>query len=70
MVKDDPDFKQVVIGKDPIPVYEDVQIVVCGEVMEHLCNPGMFLDELKAGILPDEDYQCSQCFCKGTSGLD
>jgi hypothetical protein len=48
MVKDDPDFVQMVIGKDPIPVYEDVQIVVCGEVMEHLCNPGLFLDELKS----------------------
>uniref|UniRef100_A0A6M3JFS9 Putative methyltransferase n=1 Tax=viral metagenome TaxID=1070528 RepID=A0A6M3JFS9_9ZZZZ len=47
IVKEDPDFKQVVIGKDPIPIYEDVEIVVCGEVIEHLSNPGMFLDELR-----------------------
>jgi len=47
MVKDDPDFLQMVIGKDALPVYEDVEIVVCGEIIEHLVNPGLFLQELR-----------------------
>ena len=47
MVKDDPDFLQMVIGKDALPVYEDVQVIVCGEIIEHLINPGLFLQELK-----------------------
>lgn len=48
-MKDVPDFTQMVIGKEPIPIYPDVEIVLCGEIMEHLSNPGAFLDELKAG---------------------
>ena len=46
-VKNDPDFKQMEIGKEPIPVYEDVDIIICGEIIEHLSNPGLFLDELR-----------------------
>lgn len=34
------------------PVYPDVTLVVCGEVLEHLANPGWFLRRLKAG------YRC------------
>lgn len=49
MVKDDPLFTQIVIGKEPIPIYDDIQIVFCGEVIEHLSNPGLFLDEIKVG---------------------
>ena len=46
LVKDDPDFLQMTIGKDPLPVYE-VDLIICGEIIEHLSNPGLFLDELK-----------------------
>lgn len=30
-----------------LPAYPDVTIVVCGEVLEHLSNPGYFLDRLR-----------------------
>lgn len=35
-----------------IPVHEDVEIVVCGEVIEHLGNPLMFLEKLR------KSYRC------------
>lgn len=35
-----------------IPVWADVELVVCGEVLEHLGNPGWFLQRLKAAY-PD-----------------
>ncbi len=35
-----------------LPTHADVELVVCGEVIEHLSNPGWFLDRLRAG------YQC------------
>lgn len=44
---DDPDFMQLELTKDPLPVFSDVELVICGEVIEHLSNPGMFLGELK-----------------------
>ncbi len=30
-----------------LPVFDGVELVVCGEVIEHLANPGFFLDRLK-----------------------
>lgn len=30
-----------------LPEYEDVEVVICGEVIEHLSNPGWFLDRLR-----------------------
>lgn len=30
-----------------LPVFEGVELVVCGEVLEHLANPGWFLERLK-----------------------
>lgn len=30
-----------------LPRFEGVEIVVCGEVIEHLANPGRFLEELR-----------------------
>jgi 2-polyprenyl-3-methyl-5-hydroxy-6-metoxy-1,4-benzoquinol methylase len=35
-----------------LPQFKDVQIVVCGEVIEHLSNPGWFLKRLRAA------YKC------------
>lgn len=32
---------------DQIPKYEDVEVVICSEVLEHLSNPGYFLAALK-----------------------
>ena len=31
----------------PLPVFPDVELIVCGEVLEHLSNPGYFLDFLQ-----------------------
>lgn len=36
----------------PLPAHDDVELVVCGEVLEHLSNPGHFLDRLRLG------YRC------------
>jgi hypothetical protein len=32
----------------PLPAYADVELIVLGEVLEHLSNPGHFLDRLRA----------------------
>lgn len=32
---------------DHIPVYDDVDIIICSEILEHLANPGYFLMALK-----------------------
>ena len=39
-----------------LPRYADVELVVCGEVLEHLSNPGQFLDKLRAA------YKCPIIF--------
>lgn len=39
------------LDKEPVPVV-DVDLVVCGEVVEHLSNPGFFLDGLRAYTVP------------------
>jgi len=50
-----------VIGMDlddvtlALPKYWGVQVVVCGEVLEHLSNPGFFLKRLR-------DYSCTTIF--------
>lgn len=33
---------------EALPAYQDVELVVLGEVLEHLSNPGHFLDRLRA----------------------
>ena len=41
-----PDFYQCnldALAYDDLPRYEDVELVICGEVLEHLSNPGFFL---------------------------
>lgn len=40
-------FIHVDFDRDDIPLLEDVEIVICGEVIEHLSNPGFFLDSLR-----------------------
>lgn len=32
----------------PLPAHPDVTLIVCGEVLEHLSNPGWLLDRLRA----------------------
>lgn len=39
-----------------VPQFEDVEIVIAGEVLEHLSNPGHFLDRLRAA------YSCPAIF--------
>ena len=48
-------FIQVDFDKDEIPLLEDVEVVICGEVIEHLSNPGFFLDNLRK-------YKCHTLF--------
>lgn len=38
--------------KTPLPPIRDLDLVVCGEVLEHLSNPGHFLDELHRYACP------------------
>lgn len=35
------------IETDPFPEINDVQLIICGEVIEHLSNPGIVLEKLK-----------------------
>src|SRR5574343_1853332 len=48
-------FIQVDFDKDEIPLLKDVEVVICGEVIEHLSNPGFFLDNLRK-------YKCHTLF--------
>lgn len=41
-----PDFYQCnldALAYDDLPKYDDAELVICGEVLEHLSNPGFFL---------------------------
>lgn len=38
------------LEKDPFPKIKDVDIVLCAEVLEHLSNPGMVLDKIRAAF--------------------
>jgi len=49
--KTDADFC-VNLDRDPIPFVEDVELIICGEVVEHLSNPGFFLDGLRRYTVP------------------
>lgn len=55
---DKPNRSDVLLGDDvfgvdldddprSIPVLENVEIIVCGEVIEHLSNPGRFLESIR-----------------------
>lgn len=46
---DRPDFTQCDLDKRDvwIPPIDGIELIVCGEVLEHLSNPGHFLDALK-----------------------
>ncbi len=35
------------LDREPIPIVGGVSLIVCGEVVEHLSNPGRFLDGLR-----------------------
>ena len=43
------DFEQINFDKSvqTMPVCEGVELVVCGEILEHLSNPGLFLDMIR-----------------------
>lgn len=45
---DRPDFAQCDLdgGLETMPLFEGIELVICGEVLEHLSNPGRFLDAL------------------------
>lgn len=40
------------LDKEPIPIVGGTTLVVCGEVVEHLSNPGFFLDGLRLYHVP------------------
>jgi len=56
MIPDDPTFFQLELTRSPLPELKDVEVVICGEVVEHLSNPGLFLEELRA------KYHCETIF--------
>ena len=35
------------MDREDLPLLQDVDLVLCGEVLEHLSNPGRFLDGLR-----------------------
>lgn len=42
-----PDFRQFDLDHDPPTQFPDVELIVCGEVLEHLSNPGHFLNGIR-----------------------
>lgn len=36
------------LDQEPVHKFENVELIVCGEVLEHLSNPGNFLDSLRS----------------------
>jgi hypothetical protein len=40
------------LDKEKIPVVHGIELIVCGEVVEHLSNPGFFLDGLREYQVP------------------
>lgn len=45
-----PDFHQCnldALAYEDLPQYPDVELVICGEVLEHLSNPGFFLISIR-----------------------
>lgn len=45
-----PDFYQCnldALAYEDLPTYADVELVICGEVLEHLSNPGFFLISIR-----------------------
>lgn len=40
------------LDKSPVPMVDGITLVVCGEVVEHLSNPGFFLDGLRRYPVP------------------
>lgn len=43
---DVPNFIHVNVESECLPIFEKLDLIVCGEVLEHLSNPGIFLDKL------------------------
>ncbi len=49
--KQDADYC-VDLDREPVPLVGGVELVICGEVVEHLSNPGFFLDGLRRYTVP------------------
>lgn len=49
---DRPDFVQCNLDESPVPLCEGVELIICGEVLEHLSNPGRFLVSMRQ-VYPD-----------------
>lgn len=48
-------FTQMDVEINEIPIYEDVELLLAMEIIEHLINPGIFLQKLKG-------YKCEKIF--------
>ena len=66
--QDRKDFKPCDLDVDILPKFEGVELVVCGEVLEHLSNPGLFLTGLKATYAAPVVFTVPNAFC--TSGAE
>ena len=62
------DFTQCDLDVDSLPKFEGIELVVCGEVLEHLSNPGLFLAGLKATYAAPVVFTVPNAFC--TSGAE
>ena len=40
------------LDKTKVPIIDGIELVICGEVVEHLSNPGLFLDGLSEYKVP------------------
>lgn len=67
---DRPDFTQLNLDEygAGIPLFPDIEVIVCGEVLEHLSNPGHFLDRLHATYQIPVMFTVPNAMCTG--GID
>lgn len=40
------------LDKSKLPIVEGIELIICGEIIEHLSNPGYFLDGLRLYTVP------------------
>lgn len=65
-----PDFYQCnldALAYDDLPTYHDVELVICGEVLEHLSNPGFFLISVREAYPVPVIFTVPNAMCAGAS---
>lgn len=67
---DRPDFYQCnldALAYDDLPKYDDAELVICGEVLEHLSNPGFFLISVREAYPVPVIFTVPNAMCAGSS---